>query len=115
MHSEAREFDESLYPDAQSQPKNSSSKLLFCLPILLALTFGAGVCYGTIQRVDATVVEALMLQEEKFEAALIERDERISELVSRDLEISELIGDQWREFYETLEARQPLVRMKGGK
>jgi hypothetical protein len=47
--------------------------------------------------------EAQMAKAESFNAALASRDMEIARLNAR-------IDEQWREFYETLEARQPVLK-----
>jgi hypothetical protein len=96
------------------------SKWVFWLPLIFGLTFGLGVLSGTIYTVDAMTVRAALAIEERereFESAFSEVAEAVrSESAIRSEEVSVLerqIKEQWRTFYEALEARQPVLKKSG--
>jgi hypothetical protein len=50
-----------------NETPRTASKLVFWIPIAFALTFGVGLCAGTIAAVKADVAKALIEQERRFE------------------------------------------------
>jgi hypothetical protein len=78
----------------------------FALPLLLILALSAGSAFAVYSAVGRAMEDQASWYETVMEGAL----ERA--LSSRDMEIRRLnarIDEQWREFYETLDARQPVL------
>ena len=82
----------------------------FALPVILALAVGFAVAlaanHAARRDLDVRMAQYETRQRTDTEGALRRA------LSSRDMEIARLdarIDEQWREFYETLEARQPVL------